>query len=323
MVFIGYHASHEQLPPSVLLDSVRRAEDAGFDGAMCSDHLAPWSPRQGESGFAWSWLGAALAATSFSLGVVNAPGQRYHPVIVAQAVATLEEMFPGRFWAALGSGEDMNEHVTGDPWPAKGDRNARLAESVDVIRRLLAGETVTHDGHVMVHEARVWSRPAAPPPLFGAAVSAETAGWLAGWADGLATVAQAPDALRQVLGAYRGQGGRGPAVLQVQVSLAPTHAEALAVAQDQWRNGLVSPPDCWDIQQPEAFDEAAGEPVEAEMRRAVLIAHDPAELAKRIAHLAAIGFDRVYLHDVGKDQQRFLQLAETELLPRVREAAAS
>src|SRR4051794_37585174 len=199
MVFIGYHASHEQLPPSSLLDAVRRAEDAGFDGAMCSDHLAPWTPRQGESGFAWSWLGAALASTAFSLGVVNAPGQRYHPAVVAQAIATLEEMFPGRFWAALGSGENINEHVTGDPWPSKSDRNARLAESVDVIRRLLAGEAVSHDGHVVVHEARVWSLPAEPPPLFGAAVSPETAGWLAGWADGLATVAQAPQALRRVV----------------------------------------------------------------------------------------------------------------------------
>ena len=126
MVFVGYHASHEQVPPSRLLTSVVRAEDVGFDGAMCSDHLAPWGIAQGESGYAWSWLGAALASTSFSLGVVTAPGQRYHPVIIAQAIATLEEMFPGRFWAALGSGEAVNEHVTGDEWPTKTHRNARL-----------------------------------------------------------------------------------------------------------------------------------------------------------------------------------------------------
>ena len=319
MAFIGYHASHEQLPPSVLLDSVRRAEDAGFDGAMCSDHLAPWSPRQAESGFAWSWLGAALAATSFSLGVVNAPGQRYHPVIIAQAIATLEEMFPGRFWAALGSGEAMNEHVTGDPWPSKDDRDARLAESVDIIRRLLSGERVSRDGHVRVDDARVWSRPEVPPPLLAAAVSPETAGWVAGWADGLATVAQSPDALRRVLHEYRDHGGRGPAVLQVHVSLAPTDAEALAIAKDQWRNGLVSPPECWDIEQPEAFDEAAGEPEDEEMREAVLISADAGELAQRIAALIRIGFDRVYIHHVGKDQERFLRRAQAELLPRLKE----
>lgn len=129
MVFVGYHASHEQLPPSVLLSAVIDAERAGFDGAMCSDHLSPWSLRHGESGFAWSWLGAALASTSFSIGVVNAPGQRYHPVVIAQAIATLAEMFPGRFWTAFGSGEALNEHVTGEPWPSKDERNARLDES--------------------------------------------------------------------------------------------------------------------------------------------------------------------------------------------------
>lgn len=320
MVFIGYHASHEQLPPSVLLDSVRRAEAAGFDGAMCSDHFAPWGIRQGESGFAWSWLGAALATTSFSLGVVNAPGQRYHPAIVAQAIATLGEMFPGRFWAALGSGEAMNEHITGDPWPAKDDRDQRLAESVDVIRRLLAGETVTHDGLVRVHDAKVWSRPATPPPLFGAAVGAETAAWVAAWADGLATVAQPPAALERVVAAYREHGGRGPAVLQLHLSLERTDAEALAVAKDQWRNGLVPPHQAWDIARPEAFDAAAGEPTDAEMRDAVLVAQDAGELAERIAELVRCGFGRVYLHHVGKDQEEFLRRCEDELIPRLREA---
>lgn len=192
MVFIGFHASHEQIPPSALLAAVRRAEEVGFDGAMSSDHLAPWGVRQGESGFALSWVAAALASTEFSIGMVNAPGQRYHPVVVAQAFATIEEMFPGRFWAALGSGEAVNEHVTGDQWPPKADRNARLLESVDVIRRLLAGEEVSHEGHVRVHRARVWSRPAAPPPLFATAVSPQTAAWAAGWAEGLATAIQPP-----------------------------------------------------------------------------------------------------------------------------------
>ena len=318
MVFIGYHASHEQLPPSALLTSVVGAERAGFDGAMCSDHLAPWGVRQGESGFAWSWLGAALASTSFSIGVVNAPGQRYHPVVVAQAIATLEEMFPGRFWAVLGSGEAMNEHVTGDPWPPKDERNARLDESIDVMRRLLAGDEVTHDGLVRVHRARVWSLPDQPPPLLGAAVSAETAGWLAGRVDGLATVAQQPDALRKVVDAYRSRGGEGPCVLQVHVSLAGSDAEALALAKDQWPNGLIGPPRAWDFDQPEDFDAAVRDPDEAELRKAVLVDHDAASLAQRIADLVHLGFDRVYVHHVGKDQNAFLDRAAAELLPALR-----
>ncbi|KRB36438.1 TIGR03885 family FMN-dependent LLM class oxidoreductase [Microbacterium sp. Root180] len=320
MVLVGYHASHEQLPPSVLLRSVVAAERAGFDAAMCSDHLAPWGVRQGESGFAWSWLGAALASTSFSLGVVNAPGQRYHPVVIAQAIATLEEMFPGRFWAALGSGEAMNEHVTADPWPSKDRRNARLDESMTVIRRLLAGEEVTHDGEVRVHRARVWSRPATPPPLFGAAVSAETAGWLAGRVDGLATVAQSPDVLRRVVEAYRSAGGEGPCVLQVHLSLAETDAAALALAKDQWPNGLIGPPRAWDFDQPEDFDAAVADPDEAELRKAVLVDADAVALAERIAELVGIGFDRVYLHHVGKGQDAFLARAADELLPALRRA---
>ena len=175
MTVIGFHASHEQIPPGDLLTAVQHAEAAGFTAAMCSDHFAPWSARQGESGFAWSWLGAALATTGLPFGVVNAPGQRYHPAVVAQAIATLGAMYPGRFWCALGSGENANEHVTGQKWPRKDVRDARLRECVEVIRALLAGEEVSHDGLVTVDRARLWTRPETPPPLIAAAVTPATA----------------------------------------------------------------------------------------------------------------------------------------------------
>lgn len=320
MVFYGFHASHEQLPPSALLAAVTRAEAAGFDGAMCSDHLAPWGVEQGESGYAWSWLGAALASTSFSFGVVTAPGQRYHPVISAQAIGTLEEMFPGRFWAALGSGEALNEHVTGDPWPPKDRRNARLEASVEVIRSLLAGDEVSRDDEVRVHRARVWSRPASPPPLLGAAVTAQTAAWVAGWSDGLATVAQAPDVLEGVVRAYRDAGGSGPCVLQVHVALEDTEEEALDVVRRHWRHSAV-PGSLWDIEQPEDFDRLAGDPTDDDLRKGALISADAEALAERIASLAAIGFDRVYLHGVDTDQESFLDRAEHALLPALRRAS--
>ncbi len=296
-----------------------RAEAIGFDGAMCSDHLAPWSLDQGESGYAWSWLGAALASTSFSLGVVTAPGQRYHPVISAQAIGTLEQMFPGRFWAALGSGEAVNEHVTGDPWPPKDRRNARLEASVDVIRELLAGREVTRDDEVRVHRARVWSRPEAPPPLLGAAVTAETAGWLASWADGLATVAQPRDVLSRVLEAYTSAGGRGPRVLQVHVSLEDSDAAALAVVRQQWRHATIEG-SLWDVEQPSEFDAMAGDPTDDELRRGALVASDVGALADDIAELVGLGFDRVYVHGISADQESFLDRAERDLLPALRSA---
>src|SRR5687767_5635029 len=187
MPLIGLHCSHEQIPPSRLLAHVREAEAAGFGAAMSSDHFSPWSERQGESGFAWSFLGAALQATELPFGVVCAPGQRYHPAIVAQAATTLCEMFPGRLWVALGTGEASNEHITGERWPPKEARNRRLRECVDVIRALFAGETVSCDGLVRVDRARLYTLAPEPPPLIGPAVSVETAGWVGEWADGLVT----------------------------------------------------------------------------------------------------------------------------------------
>lgn len=327
MVFVGFHCSHEQRPPSVLLRAVEDAERAGFDGAMCSDHFAPWNPRQGESGFALSWLGAALARTSFPIGAVNAPGQRYHPAIVAQAFATLSEMFPGRFWAALGSGENMNEHITGAPWPDKDVRNARLLESVDVIRRLFDGEEVTRSGLIDVHRARLWTRPVTPPPLFATAVSTRTAGWAATWADGLATVAQSTQALTDVVDAYRSNGGRGPCILQVHVSYAETDSAGYDMARHEWSNGAVSPPLTWDLEQPQDFDALTSQlsdgDLERRLRDAVMIDTDAASLADRIAELVRIGFDRVYLHHVGEDQSAFLQAARSDLLPRLRDQVAA
>jgi coenzyme F420-dependent glucose-6-phosphate dehydrogenase len=229
-------------------------------------------------------------------------------------------MFPGRFWAALGSGEAVNEHVTGDPWPPKPQRNARLEQSVDVIRRLLAGEEVTRSGEIEVHRARVWSRPEAAPPLLAAAVTSETAGWAARWADGLATVAQPSDVLADVVAAYGDAGGRGPRVLQVHVALEDSEDAALAILRDQWRHAAITGVSLWDIEQPEDFDALAGDPTDEQLRTGALVSTDADELADRIAELAGVGFDRVYLHGVGTDQDAFLDRAERQLLPALRRA---
>ncbi|MCP2637858.1 TIGR03885 family FMN-dependent LLM class oxidoreductase [Microbacterium sp. HD4P20] len=318
MVFLGYHASHEQIPPSQLLADVQEAERAGFDGAMCSDHLAPWGLAQGESGYSWSWLGAALATTSLPFGTVTAPGQRYHPVITAQAIATLAEMFPGRFWPALGSGEALNEHVTGDPWPPKDERQERLRQSVSVMRRLLEGERVDHDGMFRVHDARVWSRPPQPPPLRAAAASAPTASWAASWADGLITVGHDPDRVREILSAYRDAGGTGPCAVQVHISLAATESEALQLAADQWRHATAPAELMWDIMQPEEFDRVSDPNDPDALRRGVLVSTDEDEVAQRIAMLAAVGADEVFLHHVGQDQAEFLTRCREGLLEGIR-----
>jgi probable non-F420 flavinoid oxidoreductase len=318
MTHIGFHASHEQVHPTQLLRAVRRAQETGFDAAMCSDHFSPWSARQGHSGFAWSWLGAALATTDLGFGVVNAPGQRYHPAIIAQAMSTLAAMFPGRLWVALGSGEASNEHITGDRWPRKELRDARLRECVHVIRALLTGEEVSHDGLVTVDRARLWTLPEQPPALLGAAVSAKTAAAVAEWADGLVTALQPADALRQVVDAYRGAGGRGPVALQVHLSWAPDEQEALRTAHEQWRSNVFQPPACWDIDTAEVFDAVSEHVRPEDVRGAVLVSSDLGWHAGKLAELEDIGFDSLYLHHVGQEQDAFIDAFGDKVLPQLR-----
>ncbi|MEV2236776.1 TIGR03885 family FMN-dependent LLM class oxidoreductase [Micromonospora sp. NPDC049891] len=314
----GFHASHEQFRPSELLRLVALARDAGFDRAMCSDHFAPFGPEQGESGFAWSWLGAALAGTELPLGVVNAPGQRYHPAVVAQAAATLSEMFPGRFWLALGSGQALNEHITGERWPSKTERNARLRECVEVIRALFAGECVSHRGLVTVDRAVLWTRPAEPPPLYGAAVTPATAGWAAAWADGLITINQPLPKVREVIGAYRDAGGGGPVLLQVHVSWADDEDAALRQAHTQWRTAILGSDAGWDLAMPDDLAEATAYVRPEDMREHVLVAADPGRHVQWLREYAELGVDEFYLHHVGRDQAAFLDHFGTNVLPELR-----
>ena len=316
---IGIHASHEQFDPARLLRVVQAAEAAGFDAAMCSDHWAPWSETQGHSGFAWSWLGAALQATSLSFGVVNAPGQRYHPAIIAQAAATLATMYPDRFWVALGSGQYLNEHITGEGWPAKVDRQARLRECAEVMRRLWAGETVTHAGQVVVSEARLWTRPAQAPMMVGAAVTPETAAWVGTWADALITVAQPADQLDRILDAWRSNGGKTkPAFLQVHLAYAPDVAEARRTAHAAWQHGVLDNRVLTSLRHPSDIEAAASRVRPDDVDEAVWISHDPEWFVQRVRQEFARGFDRLYLHEVGPAQERFVEVFGRAVLPHAR-----
>ncbi|WP_026531815.1 TIGR03885 family FMN-dependent LLM class oxidoreductase [Arthrobacter sp. H41] len=320
MPVIGFHASHEQISPAQLLLDVQHAESAGFQAAMCSDHFEPWSPSQGHAGYAWSWLGAALATTGLRFGVVTAPGQRYHPAITAQASATLSAMFPERFWAALGSGQNMNERITGDPWPEKAVRQQRLEECVDIIRRLHAGEEVTHRGLVTVERARLWDLPEVPPALIAPVMSVGTARRAATWADGLITTNQDPGTLLELLGAYRDEGGRGKAVLQVHLSWAESDGDADEMAYGQWRTNAVGPPLTWEVATAQDFVELAErkEISREQVRQAVNVSSDPAQHAQWLHEYGELGFDELYLHHVGQDQGAFIDTFGSKVLPELR-----
>ncbi|GAB2609310.1 TIGR03885 family FMN-dependent LLM class oxidoreductase [Pseudactinotalea suaedae] len=317
MVRIGFHASHEQISPRQLLADVQHAERAGFQMAMCSDHLAPWSARQGHSGYAWSWLAAALATTELELGCVSAPGQRYHPAVMAQKIATLGQMFPGRFWVALGSGEAANEHVTGDRWPAKVERERRLEECVDVIGRLLDGEEVSHHGLVTVDRARVWERADPRPRLIAPVVSPESAARVAAWSEGLVTLNQPHETLRELVEAYRGAGGRGPLSLQVHLAWASTQQEAETIAMDQWRSNVVGAPIAWDVETPQGFDAIAAHMPLASVLTAVRVSSDLSQHADWLREYAELGFEDIYLHHVGTEQTAFIDAFAAEVIPAV------
>jgi probable non-F420 flavinoid oxidoreductase len=319
MPSVGFHASHEQLAPGDLLEAVRRAEAAGFDAAMCSDHLAPWSERQGHSGFSFAWLGAALEATRLPIGCVVAPGQRYHPVIVAQAIATLAAMYPGRFWAALGSGEAINEHVTGDRWPDKPTRDQRLLECVAVIRALLRGDEVTHHGLVEVDRARLWDLPTAPPELVGAAVSEGTARVVGGWADALITINQPVTKLRRVLDAFREGGGeRKPVYLQVHLSWHDDEDTAAAIAHDQWRTNVFDSNLAWNLELPAQFDAAARHVEPDAVREVVHVSSDLGQHRAWLHEYLDLGVDALYLHHVGQTQEQFIEAFGDKVLPELR-----
>jgi probable non-F420 flavinoid oxidoreductase len=316
---IGIHASHEQFRPDRLLRLVQAAEAAGFDAGMCSDHWAPWSEAQGESGFALSWLGAALATTTMPFGVVNAPGQRYHPAIVAQAAATLSTMFPGRFWIAIGSGQLLNEHITGERWPSKAERNERLREAADVMRRLWAGETISHDGHFRLSEARLWTRPEQKPMLVGAAVTAPTAAWVGEWADALITVVQPDETLDEIVSAFRANGGEGkPIYLQVHLAWAPTEGEARDAAFDQWRQNTLPNSVMTDLAHPEQIAAASQHVTPDDLDGAVRISADLDRHVEWLRGDLERGFDGLFLHEVGPEQERFVETFGREVLPGLR-----
>jgi coenzyme F420-dependent glucose-6-phosphate dehydrogenase len=316
LTLFGYHNSHEQFSPADLLRWTQSAEEAGFNAGFCSDHIAPWSETQGESGFAWSWLGAAMQATSLPFGAFTTPGYRYHPAIIAQAIATLNVMFPGRYFSALGAGEALNEHITGGRWPLKDERYERLSECVEIIRALLAGETVTHSGRVTVHEAKIWSIPEEMPTIIGGALSEESARRIGSWADGMITVNAAPEKLRALIAAFREVAGdQAPVYIQSHLSFADTEEQARANAYDQWRANVLAGDlgaDVWSVRH---FDAAAAYVRPEDMDASVRISSDLGRHREWIHEDLELGVQGIFLHNVGHNQDQFIEAFGKDVLP--------
>ena len=321
MTHIGYHASHEQFSPSHLLALAQQAEVAGFSLINCSDHFHPWSERQGHSGFSFTWLGAAMHACSLPFSVVCAPGYRYHPAVVAQAIATLGDMFPGRFSINLGSGEALNESITGEKWPTKSQRNDRLHECYQVIQKLLSGETVSYKGQVVVEDARIYSRPATPPALNGAAVTKQTAAWMGSWVDGLITVYRPLTELQEVIDAFRKNGGAAkPISVKVQISYARDLRVAEEGALDQWRTNVLPSNLLAGLSKVHEFDAAAESVTLGDVKTMVEVSNNAEQFVELIQSIKSLHVNNIIIHNVNRDQETFIEDFSKFVLPRLKES---
>ncbi len=311
MSLLSYHASQEQFSPAELLQYVQLAAEAGFSGIHSSDHFHPWSIRQGQSAFTFSWISAAMMQCSLPFSMVCAPGQRLHPAIVAQAIATLGTMFPGRLTVELGSGEALNECITGDPWPSKNLRNERLLQCKHVISRLLQGEKVNFSGLITVKNARLFTLPEIIPPLFCAALSKPTAAWAGTWADGLlTTVDKTAEQTASKIAAFRQQkGSNAPVHLQFCFCYDRTKTEAIRQAHDQWRSTMVGSKKLAELSQPEEYDQLTEDITANQVAANIPIITEIEELKDRINELKTLRASCIHLHNISRHQEYFLQQA--------------
>lgn len=311
----GYALSSEELDPNDLVAYTARAESVGLDFAMVSDHYHPWTSEQGHSPFVWSTLGAIARETeTLRVGTgVTCPIVRIHPAIVAQAAATTATMFEDRFFLGVGTGERLNEHVLGDRWPPYDERVSMLEEAVSILRALWRGEMVSHDGeHYTVENAKLYTRPEDPPDV-PVAASGTTSATLAGdIGDGLVTTA--PD--EATADAFQdAHDGDGPRYGQATVCYAESEREGRKTMHEQWPNGALPGVLGQELPTPGVFEQATSLVSEDDATENIPCGPDATDFVETIQTYLDAGYDHVYLHQVGDEQDEFLEFYTTEVLP--------
>jgi len=327
---VGYAAMLEQFHPTEAIALSAYAESKGFSGVMAADHFQPWVPQQGQSAFVWNVLSAIGERTKGDMGPgVTAPTFRWHPAMVAQASATLAAMYPGRHWLGLGSGEALNEHIVGQYWPEVPERINRMFESIDIIKKLfaasLAGKDVKHSGQFYKLEStRLWTMPEVPPEILVATAGPVTAKRAGKTVDGLITVG-AP--LEKISGLFAkfDDGAREvgkdpstmPKVLQLHLSWAETDKEAMTNALVEWPNGGMKFPK-GDIRSPFEFEQMAKMVRPEDFDGRMVISANPDVHRAFIQRYVDLGFDRIYLHNVGRNQREWIDVFGRDVLPKLR-----
>jgi coenzyme F420-dependent glucose-6-phosphate dehydrogenase len=326
---IGYAAMLEQFHPSEAVALAAYAEEHGFSGVMAADHFQPWVPRQGQSSFVWNVLAALGERTrgDFGPGVV-APTFRWHPAMVAQASATLAAMYPDRHWLGIGSGEALNEHIVAQYWPEVSERINRMFEAVDLIKKLftasVANRDVKHAGHFYKLEStRLWTMPPVPPDILIATAGPITAKRAGKVADGLITVGAPLEKISMLFERFdegAREVGRDPAsmpkVLQLHLSWASDDKQALANALVEWPNGGMKFPKA-DIRSPFEFEQIAKLVRPEDFSGRMVISSDPDVHRAEIQKFVDLGFDRIYLHNVGRNQREWIEVFAREVVPKL------
>lgn len=316
MVEIGYALSSEEHAPNDLVRNAVRAEELGFSFALISDHYHPWIDQQGHSPFVWSVIGGIAASTiQIRLGTgVTAPIMRIHPAIIAQAAATSAAMMPGRFFLGVGTGEALNEHILGDHWPMITVRQEMLTEAVDIIRMLWEGREVNYWGeYYTVENARIYTLPEKLPEIYVAASGPESAGLAGELGDGL--IATKPD--QELVDEFRKNGGKGkPLYGKVTFCWANSEEAALDTLYQWWPTSGVPGTLHADLPTPAHFEDAV-KMVKKEDLKKVTIGPDARKFVEEIEKMVRLGFDNVYLHQIGPDQEGFFRFFERELKPQL------
>lgn len=326
---IGYAAMLERFHPTEILEFAGLAERSGFRGVMAADHFQPWVPVQGQASFVWNVLSALGQVTASDLGTgVTAPTFRWHPAMVAQASATLAALYPGRHWLGLGSGEAINEHVVGGYWPEAPERINRMFEAVDIIKKLfasgLAGRDVRHEGQFYrLESTRLWTMPAVAPEILVATAGPVAARRAGRTVDGLITEGAPLDKVGVLLQRFAEgarEAGRDPAtmtrVLRLHLSWAATDEEAMRNAVVEWPNGGMRFARS-DIRSPFELEQMARMVRPEDFEGRMPISADPDVHRAYIQQFLDLGFDRIYLHNVGRNQREWIDLFGRDVLPRL------
>jgi G6PDH family F420-dependent oxidoreductase len=316
MAKIGYFLSSEERTAAELIEGAARAEQAGFEALWISDHYHPWNREQGQSPFVWAVLGGIARATERATvtTAVTCPTVRIHPAVIAQAAATVATLMPGRFLFGVGSGEALNEHILGDPWPEADVRLEMLEEAIEVIRALWSGQTVSHRGrHYTVEHAKVFSRPDQPPPIVVSAFGPKALALAARVGDGWCTTSPDADSLRS----YREQGGRGVTQAGLKACWGPDEGEAVALAHRLWANEALPGEAAQVVPTPEHFEQLSSLVTPQAIAESIPCGPDPERHVEAVRPFLEAGFDEVYVAQIGPDQQGFLEFYAREVLPRL------